>query len=105
LRRSKVEERRRKLRLDLLEVPWSEGREIVRAEMESIGMTNDDLFHELRLVGWTQSYSTLGRWLRGTSEPSATELGLLTAVLAGYSSGGGPIPGFLNSPDDLVLVA
>jgi hypothetical protein len=85
--RSRIEERRRRLRLDLLEVPWDpEGREIVRAEMDSLEMTLDILFVELRAAGWNQSYSTLGRWLRGQSEPSATELGLLTGVLAGYSA-------------------
>jgi hypothetical protein len=85
--RSRIEERRRRLRLDLLEVPWEpEGREIVRSEMDGLGMTLDILFVELKLVGWNQSYSTLGRWLRGQSEPSATELGLLTGVLAGYSA-------------------
>jgi len=86
LSRSKIEERRRRLRLDLLEVAWDpEGRAIVRAEMDDLGMTQDALFAELWAVGWRQSYSTLGRWLRGQSEPSATELGLLTAVLADYS--------------------
>jgi hypothetical protein len=98
-----VEERRRQLRLDLLEVPWDpDGREIVRAEMEEVGMTNDILAREMWGAGWGQSYSTLGRWLRGQSEPSATELGLLTAVLAGYAAGGRTIPGFLNPPLDLV---
>jgi len=87
LSRSKVEEMRRRLRLDLLEVSWDpEGREIVRAEMDGLDMTLDILFVELRAAGWNQSYSTLGRWLRGQSEPSATELGLLTGVLAGYSA-------------------
>jgi len=99
--RSRVEERRRRLRLDLLEVPWDpEGREIVRAEMDGLGMTLDILFVELRAAGWEQSYSTLGRWLRGQSEPSTTELGLLTAVLAEYSADGAN-PGFLNYPYDV----
>ena len=97
--RSRVEERRRRLRLDLLEVPWEpEGREIVRSEMDSLGMTLDILFVELKLVGWNQSYSTLGRWLRGQSEPSATELGLLTSVLAGYSADW-PKASNLSSPE------
>ena len=101
--RSKQEERMRRLRLDLLEVPWDpEGREIVRAEMDALGVTNDTLFAELWAAGWRQSHSTMGRWLRGQSEPSVTELGLLTAVLASYD-GGGAIPGFLNSPDDVIL--
>ena len=46
--RSRVEERRRRLRLDLLEVPWDQGREIVRSEMDDLGMTLDILFVELR---------------------------------------------------------
>jgi len=101
--RSRVEERRRRLRLDLLEVPWDpEGREIVRAEMDSLGMTLDILFVELRAAGWSQSYSTLGRWLRGQSEPSTTELGLLTGVLAEYPAGGAN-PGLLNYPNDVGL--
>jgi hypothetical protein len=87
LSRSKIEERRRRLRLDLLEVPWDpDGRGIVRAEMDELGMTQDALFAGLWSVGWRQSYSTLGRWLRGQSEPSATELGLLTGILAEYSA-------------------
>ena len=78
--RSKVEERRRKLRLDLLEVAWDpDGREIVQSEMDEIGLSRDSLFVEMRAAGWDQSHTTLGRWLRGQSEPSATELGLLTA--------------------------
>ena len=96
--RSRVEERRRRLRLDLLEVPWDQGREIVRSEMDDLGMTLDILFVELKLVGWNQSYSTLGRWLRGQSEPSATELGLLTSVLAGYSADW-PKASNLSSPE------
>ena len=99
-----MEERRRRLRLDLLEVPWDpDGREIVQAEMDELGITRDILYVELRMAGWNQSHTTLGRWLRGQSEPSTTELGLLTSVLAEYSAGGGTIPGFLNSPDDLTL--
>ena len=98
--RSRIEERRRRLRLDLLEVPWDpEGREIVRAEMDSLEMTLDILFVELRAAGWNQSYSTLGRWLRGQSEPSATELGLLTGVLAGYSANW-PKASNLSSPQE-----
>lgn len=88
----------RRLRLDLLEVPWDpDGREIVRAEMDSLGMTQDILARELWNAGWGQSYSTLGRWLRGQSEPSTTELGLLTAVLASYS-GNWPKASNLSSP-------
>ena len=33
----------RRLRLDLLEVPWDEGKEIVRAEMDGLGLSNDGL--------------------------------------------------------------
>jgi hypothetical protein len=77
-RRRRVEE----LRLAILDVPWDpDGREIVLAEMDGLGMTLDSLFVELRAAGWNHSYSTAGRWLRGQSEPSATDLGLLTAVL------------------------
>lgn len=98
--RSKIEERRKRLRLDLLEVAWDpEGRKIVRAEMDDLGMTQDALFAELWAVGWRQSYSTLGRWLRGQSEPSATELGLLTGVLAGYSANW-PKASNLSSPQE-----
>jgi hypothetical protein len=82
--RSRVEELRQ-LRLDLLEVPWDpNGREIVLAEMDRLGLSSDRLYVRLVNAGWEQSYSTLGRWLRGQSEPSATELGLLTEVLLNY---------------------
>ena len=97
--RPNVEARRQRLRLDLLEVAWDpRGREIVRAEMDNLGMTNDILFAEMWAAGWRQSYSTLGRWLRGQSEPSATELGMLTAVLAGYSADWSKASN-LSSPD------
>ena len=92
--------RLRRLRLDLLEVPWEpEGRAIVWAEMDNLGLKSDKLYVELVNAGWTQSYSTLGRWLRGQSEPSATELGLLTSVLAGYPADW-PKASNLSSPEE-----
>ena len=58
-----------------------------------------DPLHELRLAGWRQSYTTVGRWLRGESEPSIAELRLLTAVLSGYSADW-PKASNLSSPEE-----
>ena len=72
-----------RLRIRLLEVPWDpDGREIVEAEMDRLLISRDDLFVGLRNAGWTQSSSTVGRWLRGQGVPDVDELRLLTKVLA-----------------------
>ena len=81
--------RLRRLRLDLLEAPWdSEGREIVQAEMEELGLSKERLYIELWNAGWEHSFATMRRWLdpKVPGKPDVDELRLLTAVLAGYSA-------------------
>lgn len=92
--RSKTDEQRAEaLVVELTKLTeWkSGGPEILRAAMDGAGATQDDLFVEMRRAGWEStpgkkgSYSTLGRILRGDSEPSAIELGLIARIVAGYA--------------------
>jgi len=81
--------RLRRLRLDLLEVPWEpEGREIVQAEMDELNLKKERLHIELWNAGWEHSFATMRRWLdpKDLGKPDVDEIRLLTAVLAGYSA-------------------
>ena len=93
--------RLRRLRLDLVEVPWNpEGRDIVRSEMDEIGLTFERLHIALFQAGWHHSYATMRRWLdlKDPSKPDVDEIALLTGVLAGYSADW-PKASNLSSPE------
>ena len=73
----------RTLRLSLLELPWGQGRLVVRDEMRSLGLSYDDLAFHLRSSGYTTTPKTIGRWLReGGTVPSVDALRAIIGVLA-----------------------
>jgi len=99
--RTKAERAEAEIGLHLLRVPWdSAGRDYVLERMERLAMSQDDLFYEMRVQGWTGSSSTLKRWLRDTPyKPDGDELWMLVVVLAGYS-GNWPKASNLSSPQE-----
>jgi DNA-binding transcriptional regulator YiaG len=68
----------------------------IRKMREASGLSREQVAVYMR-----KSVSTLVRWETNQKVPTIMEARRFALVL----QRGGPIPGFLNSPDDLVLVA
>jgi hypothetical protein len=86
---SEVIERRKKLWLSWLELPWDVVRDDLIAEMHRVGMSHEDLAHELRNAGYSVTHVTVGNWLGGRSRKSPPIEGMqaLVQVFAGVSVG------------------
>jgi hypothetical protein len=80
---------RRKLWLSWLELPWDVVREDLRAEMQRVGMTHQDLTFELRSLGVRVAVKTVGNWLRDGSHGPTTMDSLqgLVSVFARVNTG------------------
>lgn len=95
---TEVEVASRRIWLNLLELPWDEGRLVVRGEMRRLGLAQEDLAYKLRRNGYRTSLRSVKAWLNAETEPRYDAIREIVLVLANVDAGDSPKASLRSQP-------